>query len=258
MADRLVRDELLDSDRYWALPSDTHRMLFVHFLLSADDLGNAQATTGTFRRRLLQRDKPVTEQECAQLIADLCTADIVRKFEYDGKRFIHIPRFRQRLRSYKRVHPRPPPEIEDKEINKLLSNLSDICPTLDTHTTDTSQSRAVEVKGSEGKNFKNRAHAPDPVDKSAQPLRKRDHPAAKESPGKSTPTATQTPNGHSTAAPRTPRDWRSNSNAAAIYGQSLGAPPMPGESLPAYVGRLDRLLAMLGPGQRPRRHGADP
>jgi len=125
MPDRLIRDELLDSDRYCLLSSDTARMLFFHFLLVADDLGNAEATSLFIRRRLMPH--PISDEAQAKIIAELADADLVRVYIFEGKRYIHIPRFRQRLRSLKRINPRPPTEIECSEIKDMLHKLSDKC-----------------------------------------------------------------------------------------------------------------------------------
>lgn len=150
MADRLVRDEILDSDRYWNLGSDTVRMLFVHFLLIADDFGNAEATAPGIRRKLLNGAK-VSDETIAEWLAEMTAQDLIRVYHVDGKRLIHIPRFRQRLRSYKRTNPPPPPGTECKEIKELRKKLSDSTPTDDGRTTVTSRTPAVEEKGSEGK-----------------------------------------------------------------------------------------------------------
>ena len=42
MADRLIRDELLESDRWLDLHSDTTRLAYVGLLLLADDFGNLE------------------------------------------------------------------------------------------------------------------------------------------------------------------------------------------------------------------------
>jgi hypothetical protein len=120
MPDRLIRDELLRSHRYRTLSSDTARLLFVHLLLSADALGNMEADSlvvGDALRR------PVDEVASAKLLTELADADLVRLYESGGKRYLHIPRFRQRIRYIKRVHPRPPASIEDPEINELLKKV---------------------------------------------------------------------------------------------------------------------------------------
>ena len=150
MPDRIVRDELLESDRYRELPgpkADTARMLFGHFLLIADDLGNAEATHGIIRRKLLPRaqgEPSPTNADIDELLALLVKADLIRLYLSAGKRYAHIPKFRQRLRSYKRAHPRPPADIECKEIKEVIANLSVNSQTDDRQMSDTRRTLAAE------------------------------------------------------------------------------------------------------------------
>ncbi len=224
MSDRVLRDELLDSDRYWALPSDTHRMLFTHLVLTADDLGNAEAGTGAIRRRLLQREQPISAEAAAKLLTELQAVDIIRLFEVDGKRYAHIPRFRQRLRSYKRVNPRPPSKIEDKEINELMEKLSGTSQSDDRQLPDTCGRRK------EGrKETKNYARDAQPVDNFS---------AGAHGPPKSNPTGKGFPkvNGNGQAHGARPlaailrTAWRSHQAGIAQVAAYLELAPNPGES----------------------------
>jgi hypothetical protein len=79
MPDRVIRDDMLDSDRYLGLSSDTARMLFVHFVLVADDLGNAEASDLFIRRRLLPHG--TTNSAIATLLSELGDMDLVRVYE---------------------------------------------------------------------------------------------------------------------------------------------------------------------------------
>lgn len=166
MPDRIIRDEILDSDRYWDLASDSARLLFDHFMLVADDLGNAEATNSFIRRRLLQATKP-DDQAIGALLEDLARVDIARPYAVGPKRYVHIPRFRQRLRSYKRVNPRPPASVECSEISKLIAELSDSCPTDDGHL----HALAVEGRkeGSEGRKDKKEVRQSTPAVSAASP-----------------------------------------------------------------------------------------
>ena len=74
MADRVVRDELLRSHRYVTLSSDTCRLLFLHIILCADSLGNAEATTTALGIAMM---RPVDEATAAKLLAEL--ADVGRR-----------------------------------------------------------------------------------------------------------------------------------------------------------------------------------
>lgn len=167
MPDRIIRDELLDSDRYLGLSSDTARLLFVHLLLVADDLGNAEASAAYIRRRVLVGNAP--DETIAKLLTELADQDIIRLYQVGAKRYVHIPRFRQRLRSLKRINPRPPAAMECTEISRLASKLSDECPTDDGQVTGSCQSPAREGRKEvkEGKGYKPSARAPDPVDNSS-------------------------------------------------------------------------------------------
>jgi hypothetical protein len=267
MPDRVLRAAIHSSDRFLGLPDHTCRLCYLACISAADDLGNFQASHGNLKR--LWRDYgPNDQAEIDRVKTELGNADLVRWYELSTGnaqklstgRFGHIPRWRQRVRYLKRANPRPPADTEDIEINEELQKKTGESQSNARPKSDQSQASAGLQSASRAPAESNRIEStssktlPNSTQKRTRdPSPQKD--AAKESPGTSTPT----PNGHVNGPPpRAPTDWRSNPNAAASYGQSLGAPPMPGESLPAYVGRLDRLLAMLGPGQRPRRHGADP
>lgn len=98
MPDRIVRDELLESTRWLDLPSCAERLAFVALLLIADDFGNLEADAPRLLR--LWRDVAgCKNQQQAELWLDrLAAVDLVRTYEVDGKRYVHLPRFKQRLR----------------------------------------------------------------------------------------------------------------------------------------------------------------
>jgi len=120
MPDRIIRDELLRSHRFVALSSDTVRMVFIAFVLCADDLGNAEATPTAIGIMLV---RSVSEDTAAKWLSELADVDLVRVYESDGKRYVHLPRFRQRLRYSNGKHPRPPSNIECKEIRELAQKV---------------------------------------------------------------------------------------------------------------------------------------
>lgn len=123
MPSRMIRDALLDSDRFLSLPDNTARICYVSCLLTADDRGNLEASTGALVR--LWRDFGVDSNDkandTAQFLAD---KDLIRVYEVAGKRYIHVPRFRQRMRSFKRACPASP-WCETVEESK---DSSPICP----------------------------------------------------------------------------------------------------------------------------------
>jgi len=158
--DRIVRDELMRSHRYVTLSSDTVRLFFVHCILTADSLGNLEATT-TSTTAMMGRQ--IEQSTLAKWIAELDHVGIIRAYLVDDKQYVHIPRFRQRLRYIKGKHPRPPSEVECKEISSLLEKVrpqSDHSQT----TVGRSEVKRSEVKRSEAK------HLPrPPVDNSTAP-----------------------------------------------------------------------------------------
>ena len=160
MPDRIVRDELMRSHRYVTLSSDTVRLFFVHCILTADSLGNLEATT-TSTTAMMGRQ--IEQSTLAKWIAELDHVGIIRAYLVDDKQYVHIPRFRQRLRYIKGKHPRPPSEVECKEISNLLEKVrpqSDHSQT----TVGRSEVKRSEVKRSEAKHL-----PPPPVDNSTAP-----------------------------------------------------------------------------------------
>lgn len=144
MSDKILRDELLRSHRYRTLSSDTTRLLFIHLLLCADALGNCEATTTAIGDAM---GRPVDESTAAKWLSELSDVDIIRTYNDDGKRYVHIPRFRQRLRYPKGKHPRPPANLECIEIRELAEKVR---PQSDLSQT-TVRPQSDEVKRSEEK-----------------------------------------------------------------------------------------------------------
>ena len=121
MPQRMIRESLLYSDRFLDLPSNRERMGFIALLLKADDRGNLEATDGGLHR--MWRDFEVdTVKDSLTILEYLTTAELVKVYEVDGKRFIHIPRFQQKLRAYKSRVPLPP--WQENEIKQTDSKKS--------------------------------------------------------------------------------------------------------------------------------------
>jgi hypothetical protein len=118
MPDRVIRDELLESPRFLALKDNADRLAYIALLLSADDLGNFDGDL--FRLARLWRDFGINGRElAAKTLAELVEADLVRMYQVDGKHYLHVPRFRQRLRYVNGKFPRPPESIDTCKINTL-------------------------------------------------------------------------------------------------------------------------------------------
>lgn len=113
---RLIRDEMLDSERVLALPVEA-RWLYVTILLSADDLGLFEATSFKLARRA-----DIKREVGEKLLSMLADSDLVRLYDVGDKRYGFIPRFRQRIQIKRLKHPAPPDALmqDDQDaINKI-------------------------------------------------------------------------------------------------------------------------------------------
>lgn len=112
MSDRVIRDEILTSERYWSVSIEAQR-LFVHLLLVADNLGRFSGKNYTLRAACFP-GQAVAPEKLEKMLAELHDADLVRIYEIEKQRYIFIPRFRQHLRYTKHsLYPEPPKEIND-------------------------------------------------------------------------------------------------------------------------------------------------
>jgi hypothetical protein len=154
MPDRVIRDEILKSDTMLGLKRNTHRLAFLACVLEADDLGNIEAEPGALWR--LWRDwLSLTDRgQVAEILLSLTDSGLVRLYEVDGKRYAHIPKFRQRLRYVKGKHPRPPEALECKEIKALLGK----SPT--TVGPKTVRGRTVDARSEEKRSEEKRREEP--------------------------------------------------------------------------------------------------
>ena len=163
MPTRLIREDLLDSERYWACTIEA-RQLFVHLMLVADDLGCFSAAPLRLMRRCFE-DRP-TPERLQTLLQQLADQDLIRLYEAKGAPYAFIPRFGQRVRVTSLKHPLPPPALyQDDEkaksqfnkIKHLASEMTGICPSDDGHLSGRRPSDArhmpAEAKRSEAKRY---------------------------------------------------------------------------------------------------------
>lgn len=117
---RLIRDEMLESERVLALPIEA-RWLYVTILLTADDLGLFEATSFKLARR-----SDIRREASDRLLQMLADADLVRLYEVNGKRFGFIPRFRQRIQIKFLKHPAPPESLmaDDEDALSKIKHLA--------------------------------------------------------------------------------------------------------------------------------------
>lgn len=121
MSDKLIRDELLRSHRYQTLSTDTLKLFFVHLMLSSDGHSNAETSTTALS---IIMGRTITDEVASSLLSELADKDLIRLYEVEGKRYAHIPRSRQRIKHPKAKHPRPPQNVEDKQISALIAKVS--------------------------------------------------------------------------------------------------------------------------------------
>lgn len=129
MPDRVFRDEILSSPRYWQLSSDTGRMLFYHLGLRADDLGIFRAANYTIRQECFGVDNKPAPEALSKILSELSDADLIRLYQVDGAEYGFIPRWKQRLRIIKARFPLPPESIRDNSISEIIGKMSDRWPT---------------------------------------------------------------------------------------------------------------------------------
>lgn len=125
MPSRLIREPLLESDRWLGLAHPVERLAYVVLLLRADDLATADATDGQLMRLWREPCNLKGREDAKRILQALADADLVRIYEADGKRLVFIPRFRQRFRAGTFRRP-PPPENLLSDEPDVLENIRQI------------------------------------------------------------------------------------------------------------------------------------
>jgi len=110
MPNRLIFENILDSEAYWSVSVDA-RLLLLHLKLQADDLGCVNLAPVFIRRRCFD-DNPCAK-EVDRLLEQLSDGDLIRIYHHDGWRLGFIPHFRQRLQIEKFKYPPPPDALFD-------------------------------------------------------------------------------------------------------------------------------------------------
>ena len=119
MPNRLIRDEMLESESILSLPVEA-RWFYVTILLSADDVGLFEATSFKLARRA-----DIRREWGDKLLLVLADADLIRLYEVDGKRYGFIPKFRQRLQIKRSKYPLPPLSLiaDDQDAISKINDL---------------------------------------------------------------------------------------------------------------------------------------
>ncbi|HEV8647793.1 MAG TPA: hypothetical protein VGR01_19740 [Burkholderiales bacterium] len=112
MPSRVIRgDDLLESPRYMER-SDEEKVFFNHVMYSADDFGLLSLAPLRVRRLF---NKPPNPRKVDHLVEQLAAVDLVRVY-VDGEgseavRYLFVPRFGQRMKSFRSKCPLPPEHI---------------------------------------------------------------------------------------------------------------------------------------------------
>lgn len=134
MPDRVIRDELLTSERYWRCSPEA-RCLYVSILLCVDDAARYTAAPFALRTRCMAGT--VSHERIEAILAELIDCDLVRRYEVNGKAYLFVPRFRNRRRYVgSSKYPAPPSGINDMALEK-----SDLGQTQDGLESDSSQTQ---------------------------------------------------------------------------------------------------------------------
>jgi hypothetical protein len=96
MPDRILRDELWQSERFLDLPTDACRLTFLRMVSEADDFGNLEGGVRRLFRMLSACTQIKTEAATAATLSALIDADLIRGYQVDGHDLVHIPRFRSK------------------------------------------------------------------------------------------------------------------------------------------------------------------
>lgn len=115
MPDRVIRDELLESDRWLSLPTDTHRLVFVGLVLRCDDYGNIEGGPRRIYRWSHGFTQIKSEADSIKLMSDLQDADLVRRYEVEDREYWHVPRFKNARRYWSRKCPKSPYEEQQNQ-----------------------------------------------------------------------------------------------------------------------------------------------
>lgn len=108
MPDRILRDEIWLSDRFLDLPTDAARLSFLRFVGLADDFGNFEGGPRRLFRILHACTQIKTESAATEILVALIEADLIRRYEIEGRELYHIPRFRSHRQYLSRRFPPSP------------------------------------------------------------------------------------------------------------------------------------------------------
>jgi hypothetical protein len=127
MPDRVIRDELLRSERYWAVSMQAQQC-YVHLLLVVDDAARFSGKNFTLRASCFP-GRPIEAHAMEKMLSELVDVDLIRLYQIDGERYVFVPRFRNRRRYVSSSrYPAPPNTINDLPPEKSASSQPQVIP----------------------------------------------------------------------------------------------------------------------------------
>lgn len=117
MPDRVLRAGLLTSERYDELPAEA-RDLFVRLLLIADDYGRFDGRPAVIASYAFGLGTG-NAQAVENALQVLCNHDMVQRYTVNGKPYIAVNRWRERLRGFPRFPAPPKPNEFSREESKV-------------------------------------------------------------------------------------------------------------------------------------------
>jgi hypothetical protein len=122
VADRILRDEIWESERFLDLATDTQRLAFVRLISLADDFGNLEGGSRRLFRIFARVMLIKTPEDSTAILSALSDADLIRfytikdeQMHLGERELIHIPRFKVHRQYLARKVPASPwcdPEVE--------------------------------------------------------------------------------------------------------------------------------------------------
>jgi hypothetical protein len=118
MPNRIVRDAILDSERYHSVDK-TARLAFHELILCADDYGLVPVSPTYLRRHATAFDG-LNDAAIARVLSSMADEDLIRCYQGpNGSNFAYLPRFGNAPRSKKPKWPLPPDGVGGNEIKDL-------------------------------------------------------------------------------------------------------------------------------------------
>lgn len=118
MPTRMIREGLLDSEKVDLLSAEAERF-YVRLMLVADDFGRFSADLRILKSRCFPLRESMSKDEVEKQLMECVAAGLVTLYAVEGKSYLEILNFCQRMRSKHSKY--PPPRIES------ASNMTDTC-----------------------------------------------------------------------------------------------------------------------------------